>query len=89
MAKETRITIETFSLLILQRQNSRRAWCPQCGTETDVIAFEDTGVISNLGRLHVQELLNSSGLHYSQTADGSELICLNSLLARVRNTKSL
>jgi len=88
MAKETKITIETDSLLILQGRSSVRAWCPHCGTEGEMIALEDTGVISNLERAALAEWLNSSKLHRLPGANGSTLICLNSLLARVKNTKT-
>jgi hypothetical protein len=50
-----------------------------------VIALEKTGVISNLGRIALEEWLNSGELHSSQAADGSTLICLTSLLALVQN----
>jgi len=85
MAKQTRITIETESLLILRGRSSRRAWCPQCAAEMEMIA---AGVMPNLGGPELQEWLNSGGLHRSQTPEGSELICLSSLLARVRSRKS-
>jgi hypothetical protein len=85
MAKQTKITVETDSLLILQGRNSSRAWCPLCEAEGEVIALEKTGVISNLGRIALEEWLNSGELHSSQAADGSTLICLNSLLALVQN----
>jgi hypothetical protein len=88
MAKQTRITIETDCLLILRSQVYRRAWCPQCGGEREVIALEDIGVISNLDRPALEKWLNSNDLHRWQDADGSPLICLYSLLARVQNTKS-
>jgi hypothetical protein len=83
MAKQTRITIETDSLLILRGRSSRRAWCSRCAAEVEMIALEDTGVISNLERPQLEEWLNSGELHRSQ-ADGSTLMCLNSLLARVQ-----
>jgi hypothetical protein len=88
MAKQTTITIETDSLLILRGRNSRRAWCPLCEAEGEMIALENTGVISNLGKLALEECLNSGELHRSEAADGSTLICMNSLLARVQNTKT-
>jgi hypothetical protein len=88
MAKLTKITIETDSLLILQGRCSRRAWCPRCAVEREMIALEDVGVISNLERPELEEWLNSEELHPSQSIDGSTLICLNSLLARVQNTKT-
>ena len=86
MAKQTRITIETDSLLILQGRSSRRAWCSRCAAEVEMIALEDTGVISNLERPELEEWLNSGELHRLQAADGSSLTCLNSLLARVQKT---
>jgi hypothetical protein len=88
MTKQTKITIETESLLIVRGRSWSRAWCPQCGAEAEMIALEDTGVISNLERPALEEWLNSGELHRLQAADGSTLICLNSLLARVKNAKT-
>ena len=85
MAKQTKITIETDSLLILHGGTSIRAWCPQCGSEEDMVALESTAG-SNLAPAAVTEWFASKELHHSQKADGSCLICLNSLLKRVRST---
>jgi hypothetical protein len=85
MAEKTKITIETDSLLILQGRSSRRAWCPRCAAEGEMIALENAGVISSLERAALEEWFNSEELHRSKATDGSTLICLNSLLARVRN----
>ena len=89
MAKQTRITIETDSLLILRGRSSLRAWCSRCGAEAEMIALEETGVISNLERPELEEWLSSGELHRLQTAEGSTLICLNSLLARVQKTTTI
>jgi hypothetical protein len=88
MAKRTQITIETESLLILRSRNSMRGWCPVCAAEGEMIALENAGVVSNLERRDLENWLNSADLHRLQAADGSAVICLNSLLARVRNTKN-
>jgi hypothetical protein len=53
-----------------------------------MIALENVGVVSSLDRVAVEEWLNSGELHRSQTDDGSARVCLNSLLARVQNTKT-
>lgn len=87
MAKETKITIETDSLLILRGRNSLRTWCPACAAESDMIALESVGVVSNLDRPALEDWLNSGELHRLEAADGSPVICLNSLLARVQNKK--
>ena len=83
MARSTRITIETDSLLIIRGQTFIRRWCTQCAGEVEMFALESTAVLSNLPALEVDEWLNSGVLHRTQTPDGTELICLNSLLARL------
>jgi hypothetical protein len=88
MAKQTKITIETDSLLVLRGRSSTRAWCPQCGADAEMVALENVAVVSNLDRPALEAWLNSGELHRSQAADGSALVCLNSLLARVQNTKT-
>jgi hypothetical protein len=88
MAKQTKITIETDSLLILRGRTALRAWCQQCGGETEMIPLEGVGVISNLPAPEVEAWIESDDLHRSQTHDGKTLICLNSLLKRVQKTKT-
>jgi len=86
MAKRTTITIETDSLLILRCRNSTRAWCPRCAAERDMVTLETIGVIFHLENPALQEWLDSGHLHRSVASDGSSLVCLNSLLARLQNT---
>lgn len=88
MAKSTKITIESESLLIMKGRTSRRAWCSQCAEEVEMIALENTGVVSNLTLEELREWLSSDDLHRSQTPEGTALICLNSLLARMRSTNT-
>ena len=85
MAKQTKITIETESLLVLHGRTSIRAWCSQCRSEVEMVALENTAVVSNLALTAIKEWFASEELHHSQEADGSPLICLNSLLRRVPN----
>ena len=87
MAKRTRITIKTDSLLVLRGRKSVRAWCPQCATEAEMIPLNDVGVVSNLPSEEVQAWMESPDLHHTKTADGTALICLNSMLKRVRRTR--
>ncbi len=89
MAKQTKITIQTDSLLILRGQSSRRAWCPLCAAEVDMIALHNACVITNLEQAALEEWLNLGELHRSQAADGAEMICLNSLRGRVRNVRNI
>jgi len=87
MAKQTTITFETNSLLILQSRNSRRAWCPVCAVEAEVIVVEPSRVPDRQAGAFDQ-LLNSGEVHRVGASDGSVLICLSSLLNRVQDNKS-
>ena len=87
MPKQTKITIETDSLLVLRGRRSLRAWCPECGTDTEMIPLDDIGVISNLQPREVVAWIQSEDLHHTRAADGASLICLNSMLKRVHKAK--
>jgi hypothetical protein len=89
MAKQTKITIETESLLVLRGRTPLRAWCPQCAAQTEMIPLEGIGVVSNLAPSEVEAWLECEDIHRSQTHDGAQLICMNSLLKRVQRTKTV
>ncbi len=88
MTRSTRITIDTDSLLILRGCTSARTWCAGCAEEVEMIALESIEILSNLLPHELKEWLNSGALHRSQTPGGVELICLNSLLARLGNGRT-
>lgn len=88
MTRSTRITIETDSLLIFRGRTSARSWCAGCAEEVEMVALEITENLSNLLPYELKEWLKSGALHRSQMPGGVELICLNSLLARLRNRQT-
>ena len=88
MAKLTKITVETDSLLVLRGQIPLRAWCAQCGAEVEMIPLDDVGVVSNLPPAEVRAWMESEDLHHSTAADGAPMICLNSMLKRVRKANT-
>jgi hypothetical protein len=88
LARETKITLETDSLLIVHGRSLPRKWCPACAAEVESFAMERTEVLSNLDQAALEEWLNSEELHRLETADGSTQICLNSLIARVQKAKT-
>jgi hypothetical protein len=87
MAKRTTITVETDSLLVLRGRMLLRAWCSECGAESEMIPLNEVGVISNLTPPEVEAWIQSEDLHHTMAADGCPLICLNSMLKRVHKTK--
>lgn len=88
MAKHTRITIETDSLLVLRGRRLLRAWCPVCSAEVEMIPLDGVGVVSNLTPPEVLAWMESEELHRTLAADGAALICLNSMLKRMHRAKS-
>jgi hypothetical protein len=86
MAKQTTITIETTSLLVVRSRNSKRAWCRECGAETEMFALEKGELIRNATAF--EQWLNSGEVHRVELSDDTLLICLNSLLNLVRNANS-
>ena len=88
MARQITITIETDSLLVLRGGRSLRAWCPRCGSESEMIPLNKVGMISNFSPREVEAWLQSEDLHHSTAADGGHLVCLNSMLKSVRQAKS-
>lgn len=88
MAKQVNITFETDSLLVLRGRAPLRAWCPECAAETEMIPLDGLGVVSNLPPAEVQTWMESEALHHATSPDGAPMICLNSMLKRVRREKS-
>ena len=52
-----------------------------------MIPLNDAGVVSNMLRAEVQAWMESPDLHHTKTADSGVLLCLNSVLKRVRRTR--
>lgn len=88
MAKETRITIETESVLILRGRSPLLAWCQDCGDEVEMIPLDGVGVISNLAPPEVEMWLQSEDLHHIIATGGASLIYLNSMLKRVQKSNT-
>ncbi len=87
MARQTTITIETTSLLMLRSRNSKRAWCRECAAESEMLALKKDD-LGTRNATTFEKWLDSGAVHRVELPDGSSLICLNSLLALVRKASS-
>lgn len=77
--KETTITIENTSLLILRIGELRTMWCPSCKENVPILVLAQRDILA-LPRL-------PRHLHRSDAADGTALICLNSLLGVIADDR--
>ena len=87
MAKQVTITIETRSLLIVHARRAR-GWCDRCSADAELIALERTDAILGADAGVASDWLGAEEVHRSAGPDGSTLICVRSLLARLRKEKT-
>ncbi len=86
MARQTRITVETNSMLVLRGRSLMRAWCAFCGSEQEMVALERVRDDAGAQNVSADEWLSRSSLHFLD-ANGGRLVCLRSLLASVKLPK--
>jgi hypothetical protein len=75
-----KITVETERLLVVSSRQEAAAWCEQCGTEMKMVDPRAAAAISGLSARAIFRRVESGQLHFTETADGALLICLNSLM---------
>jgi hypothetical protein len=93
--RRTEITVETDQILIIRKSHSERGWCAECGREVDMVGVNDAGELTGriqhfVGRPSTGQPSStlpmlpgcgdSWGWHWSQAADGSPRVCLESVL---------
>jgi hypothetical protein len=85
--KRTEITLETDRIWIIRKLHSRRAWCAECGREVDMVRLKEAEALRGIAQplITTEPMLpggrgDSRGCHWSQAADGSPLVCLESVL---------
>jgi hypothetical protein len=88
MTKQTKITIQTDSVLLLRGHNSTRARCPLCNADSEMVAIENLQIVSNLDGPGLEKWINSGVVHRLEGQDGTTLVCLNSLLAHIGCTST-
>jgi hypothetical protein len=79
--KETTITVETETVLLIRQGQLPRIVCSGCGIEVEAVALGTLGVLTNIPVSLLEGCLSSGRLHVSDGPDGSRLVCVNSLLA--------
>ena len=84
--KRMEITVETDQILVICRSQATRGWCAECGREVEMVTLDEAGALSggDAQTPKPQAMLpgrgDGRGWHWSQAADGTPLICLESLL---------
>ena len=78
------ITVETHTVTIVRQRHAFRAWCRDCACEADMVGLELAGFLVGLAQPVLRDCSETQGWHFSSSASGSELVCLNSLRDSIR-----
>jgi hypothetical protein len=61
-----------------------RGWCRECADEVEMVGIEGVGVLTGLAEPVVRDCPQVQGWHFSTSAAGMSLVCLNSLRESIR-----
>jgi hypothetical protein len=86
LSKRTRIqiTVETHTVTIVRQRHAFRAWCRDCACEVDMVGLELAGFLTGLAQPVLRDCSETQPWHFSTSASGSSLVCLNSLRDSIR-----
>lgn len=79
--KKTEIIVERDQVLVIRKLDYRALQsCAECGEQARMVSVDDAASIAGLSARAVYRHVETGQVHFSETTDGSLLICLNSLL---------
>ena len=79
--KKTEIIVERDQVLVITRLDHRAPQaCAECGEQSQMVSVDDAASIAGLSARAVYRMVETGQVHFSETTEGSLLVCLNSLL---------
>ena len=79
--RKTEIKTETHEVMVVRRAGREAvAWCDGCGKQARFLALGEAMALSGASSRALHRRLEDGEIHFSETAEGFVLICLNSLL---------
>jgi len=63
------------------RELSRTAWCESCASQVSFLDAAAAAALTGVTTRTVYQWVESGKVHFTETAEGETLICLNSLRA--------
>jgi hypothetical protein len=77
--RRTEITIETSRRLLVRRSGDRRkAWCPRCVAEVQMVTPQTAAVLMNVSSRSIYQWIEAGRVHF-QEGPGGLLVCTESL----------
>jgi hypothetical protein len=87
VSKRTRIqiTLETHTVTIIRQGERVRGWCRECADEVEMLGIEGAAFLTELAEPVLRDCPQVQGWHFSTSAAGMSLVCLNSLRESIRS----
>ncbi|MEK6283595.1 MAG: hypothetical protein AABN95_24835 [Acidobacteriota bacterium] len=80
MKRRIEITVETKRVRLMTRRNtSLSAWCETCARQVSMLTPEEAGLLTGVTTRAIYRRAEDERVHFTETADGTLLICSGSL----------
>jgi excisionase family DNA binding protein len=77
--RKTEITLEINQTFVIKRRQKVQAWCPTCAESVSLVTADEAATVIGVSTRTIYRWVEAEKLHFSETAEGSLLICCNSL----------
>jgi excisionase family DNA binding protein len=85
MRRRTEITIEAHRIVVLRRpRRSLLAECATCARQSLMLTPDEAATLASVGTRTIYRCIEAEQIHFTETAGGRMLVCLNSLAETVR-----
>ena len=82
MKRRTEITIETKKITFIRRVGGvTRAWCSLCEKRVEMVTAHEAAILFRLSERVIHKMVDDGKLHFTETAEGLLLICIDSFTA--------
>jgi hypothetical protein len=80
MRHRTEITVETHRVFVVRRPTGvQTAWCSACNELVEMITPDEGAKLAGISSRTIYRSVEAESIHFTETHDGSLLICLDSL----------
>jgi hypothetical protein len=80
MKKTTKLTIETERIFVIRKGRvERRGMCEACQEIVSLVTVDESAALLRVSPRAIYRQVEGGCVHFTETADGALLICLNSL----------
>lgn len=74
------ITVETERLVVVHRRyRAVKGWCVRCDSEVEMVTLVEAALIAGVSPGVIRRMAEAGAIHSGLTAQGEEVICLDSL----------